>query len=181
MKKYVLDNSWKLADENLDAVAAKLKYADRLEAFVLEPRLEAAQREMDRVSNVREENFTKFLDACVYVGLPRVYLGKKEIVGADNIDTFKTPTGWERHAIWALIDLLNEPYGSTRDQGIGAGCGNTDQYQVYHADKFFEPRRLAKAYSTATRRRVSIEPFKKRFVVTPGRPGRDRDRRLSAF
>jgi len=145
-------------------VQRKLELADPLEKFILQHDYDLALDELFRTKTVRKKNFELFLEACKYVGLPRVYLGSSEIVGADGVETTNN-NGWgDRLAIWELVDLISAPYASSTT--IMAGCGNSDQYQINYANMFFMPERLDKAYNVSTKRRISIEPFKKRFVCT---------------
>jgi len=161
---YVLDNSWKLARDGMTKIQNKLKYADPLEQFILHHDYELAKDELFRTRGVRKKNFELFLKACKYVGLPRVYLGSREIVGADGVETTNTEHKWRRVAVWQLVDLISAPYSSSGP--LTAGCGNSDQYQINNADMFFMPERLGKAYNVSTKRRISTEPFRKRFVCS---------------
>jgi len=161
---YQLDPSWRDAFQRLSLLKRKYEYADELTMFVIMPEIEMAKAELAAAKTVPEENFQRLLAVSRKLKVPRIFLGTREIVGADSI----------RHencgpAVWEIVEQLDRKGGWLGDSLGIKSCGNTDQSQLHYTELFFAPAKLDKAYDTATGEEISIEPFRKRFVCTTGR------------
>ena len=105
-----------------------------------------------------KQNVDKLFKACVYLGVPRVYVGKRELVGADCIRF----DGWP--AMWRLAELIDGP--KKQGRRISAGAGNADQYQIDSFKSLLPESIIGKAFDVNTRNEIDTKDFRKAMVVT---------------
>lgn len=149
-------DAWKKVAHRLDDRKSKLRWANALERPLIELDIEILSAEMDKEEPARLENLDKLFKACEYFGVPRIWIGARELVGADGV---RGP-GDSGQAIWRISEVLG---GETDYRG---GCGNSDQSQTNDTEYFLPDQYINRAWDVATRTEIDIEPFQSRMVVS---------------
>lgn len=156
---FIFNSDWQIIQKKLKKISDRAKYCDELERAILQCDFELAKKKEANLTHVRPENLQKVFAACKLIKIPRIFIGKRELVGADDIRDGSFP------AIWTLSDLLGGP--SFADSNTyGGGCGNGDQSQIQDSDSFLPDGCLDKAFDVETQTEIDLQPFKKRMVVS---------------
>lgn len=165
MSTCTFDTSYKDTKATLREWRNKHKYSDELKTPLIELEIELAEKAFAEVQHVPQENAERLFKACEYLGIPRVWIGDRELVGADEV---KQEGTWQP-SIWMLKTILNGDSHTDYGVGFAAGCGNTDQSQTQNTEQFIPEEYINKAWDVATRTEIKdITPFQKRMVVSDG-------------
>lgn len=148
-----------LYKERVDYIKQKQKNADPVLKFVLEGELDELAKDSSRAKKATEDNVDKFFSVCQYFRVSRIFIGRGELVGAENVKYGDWP------AIWAIARALDNEENSYKYR-FTIGCGNGDQYQTSNSHLFLGEEWVDKAWDVKTRTSIDIEPFKMRMVVT---------------
>lgn len=160
-KDYALDDTHFRAKKELVETKRDMKYSrDPLYLATANLRVEELTEKTKATELALTNNIDRLFRACELLNIPRIYIGTRELVGADGVDW----DGWS--AVWALKELLEGDVKRDYEFRFAAGCGNADQSQTENTAFFFPEEYIEKAWDVKTREEVDIEPFKKRMVVT---------------
>jgi len=112
---------------------------------------------------IQQENIETFFRVAELLSIPRIFVGYREIVGADNVKYDDWP------AIWKMRNVLDGDFRCGIHIGrvnFSAGAGNDDQAQTNNNDIFFGVDFILKSYDIETRKEIYPEPFADNMVCT---------------
>jgi len=144
----------------LKEVSQRLQYACELTRFLLRHDYDQAKLEVDIAEAALFENIDKLFKGCELLGIPRIFIGSKELVTALPDSRSKHNSITQNTLVWALRDMVGE------GNEYRGSCGNTNQYQTNNAVTFMPAEYLDKAWDVATRTQIPLDEFKRYMVVS---------------
>lgn len=161
MNEFVFSNAYCDASVELADIQRKMKYADKLQNFLLSAMHDEAVLALEESKIELANNTDKLFKVCEHFGIPRIFIGRTELV----TDLPRTPI---KKSIIRNHNTLIWEVKRTVAPGtkFAAGCGNGNQTQTQNSELYLEKQYLDKAWDVKTRTEISIDSFRQFMVVS---------------
>lgn len=120
-----------------------------------------ANKLVDDLDKLKEENIQKLFAVCVLLNIPKIYIGSQELI-TSPCKYNSSPAAWELSHRLSGASYI----GDANHNGFYSGCGNSNQTQISHSSNWFPDKYINRAWYVETQQHINNRLFKKDAVCT---------------